>query len=363
MAGAKTEMVKEALVRHIVDEGLECGDKLPSQNELRLKLNVGSTTISNAIKSLAEDNVLELRDKVGVFVKKHGLDGHTGRNVGILVNVSNSIYVHILVSRLQKSLQENNCNTIIFSCPADKDSKRLRNYPGLVRSIRQKAISSLLITCELFDSEHELLAKSEIKTLSCWNCGEHPSCHIDMQRYLREAFEHLVDQGARRPALLSRGYTKDKVFEASFAKLLAELDSELDCREYYLLDSGFFNSREVVMEFLARPDELRPDAFIFTGDVIMQGIQTWLFRLQTEQQERYMPLAAAILNKQNPMMPLADNVAVFELDIFEQADAAVEILLEAERSHSRVRSAEIPARLVSQEKYFENSMANQNIDE
>ncbi len=363
MAGTKTEMVKEALVRLIADERLGCGDKLPSQNDLRQLLNVGSTTISNAIRSLAEDNVVELRDKVGVFVKKHGLDGHTGRNVGILVNVSNSIYIHILVSRMQKKLQEENCHVLIFSCPADKDSKRLGNYPGLMRNIKQKSISSLLITCELFDSEHELLANSGLSSLSCWERGEYASCQIDLRRYLLEAFENLTGRGARRPALLERGYRRSRDAEALFAELLAGLNPALDYRDYYVMNSGFSHGRDVVAELLAMPEEQRPDALIITSDVVMQGILTWLYRLQTGATAQYMPAAAAILNKQNPVMPLADNVAIFELDIFEQADAAVEMLLEAERSQTPVRSALVPARLVSQETYYQNSQADQVIEE
>lgn len=231
MAGMKTEMVKQALVRFIADSRMRPGDKLPSQNNLRLKLNVGSATISTAINALAEDNVLEIRDKVGAFIKKTGLDGHTGRNIAILVNVANSIYNHIMVSQLQKYLQNENCHNIVLSCPADKDSKKLKNYPGLFRNLRQKNISGIIVTCELLDSEFEFLDRENMKFISMLKAPKpYSSCYIDFAKYVDDAFKYLLAKGARRPAIISRGYKVNPVITEPYINHLRELDSKLDYR-------------------------------------------------------------------------------------------------------------------------------------
>ena len=70
MAGVKTGLVKQALVRYIRERELRRGDRLPPQGTLRKSLGFGTATIAAAIHELKEDQVLEVRDKIGVFVVK-----------------------------------------------------------------------------------------------------------------------------------------------------------------------------------------------------------------------------------------------------------------------------------------------------
>jgi DNA-binding LacI/PurR family transcriptional regulator len=364
MAGTKTEMVKQALVRYIADSRMCPGTKLPSQNELRQKLKVGSATVTSAINALAEDNVLEIRDKVGAFIKDTGLDGHTGRNVAILINISNSIYNHIMVSRLQKDLQDENCHNIIFSCPGDKDSKSLKNFPGLLRNLKQKHISALLITCKLLDSEYTFLDRVGIRYVSTIDLPvRRGNCHIDYARYINESFSCLTEQGALRPAIVSRGYEINPLFAGLFSERLTKLQPELDYRDFYIMTHSFTDSKRAVEELLQRKSDERPDALIFTGDVAMQGISVWLHRLQSGVKDKYLPMSTAILNKQNPIMPVLEDLTIFELDIYEQAKVAVEVLLNGIRKKSKISSHMIPARKVSMEEYLANSIAPETIEE
>ncbi len=364
MAGMKAQVAKQALVRFLADSQLVPGDKLPSQNELRLKLKVGTTTIASAINSLAEDGVLEIRDKVGVFVKDIGLDGHSGRNIAILVNISNSIYVHILVSQLQKELQAQNCHNIVFSCPGDKDSKKLKNYPGLLRNIRQNHISGMLITCVLLDNEYEYLDSTGIKYVSTINLPHgRNNCYYDSASFLKAAFKSIVEQGAKRPAVISRGYELCTSSSSAFSRLLKQLNPELDPDKYRLLTHSFSHSRQIVEELLRQSDDERPDALIFNGDVVFQGISGWLYRLQADKQKKYLPKSAVVLNKQNPVMPALEDLTVFELDIYELAAKSVNVLLEAVRNDSKITSHKVHAKRVSLEKYFENSIAPEIIED
>ena len=364
MAGVKTEMIKQAIVRHIADNRLKRGDRLPSQNDFRHNFKVGATTIGSALKELADDNVLEMRDKVGVFVKEGGLDGHTGRTVAILVNISNSIYTHIMVSRLQEYLQGENCRNLVFTCPGDKCSQRLKNYPGLLRSIRQQEITGMLITCEIFEEEYRFLDQTGIEYLSTLiNRNGFNSCPIDGERFINEALAYLVARGARRPAVFSLGVDPQGVFPKSFIQAFSRHCPSVDYRQLYFTGSGFEHSRLIVEKLLAQAPAERPDAFIFTGDLIMQGISVWLYRLQEGMTDKYLPPAAAMLNKQNPIFPLFNDLAIFELDINEQARIAVNALMEGIRNDSPILSLPFAARLVTQEKYFENSMIPETVYE
>lgn len=364
MAGMKAEMVKQALVRYIADSRLRPGDKLPSQTDLRLSLNVGSATISTAINALAEDNVLEIRDKVGAFIKKTGLDGHTGRNIAILINVANSTYNHILVNQLQQYLQNNNCHNYVFTCPADKDSKKLKNYPGLFRHLRQNNISGIIITCMLLDTEYAFLDREKIEFVSMLKANApYSSCFIDFSRYIDDAFKYLAPMNISRPAVAARSYQENILISKPFIKHLKKINPGLDYRDYYLKTYSFDDSRSIVEELLSRPADKRPDALIFTGDVAMQSIVAWLVRLQKGIKDKYLPIAVALLNKQNPMMPILENIGIFELDICEQTKVAVESLLTGIRTQRPVKSHAITAKLVSLEEYCENSIAPDDIED
>ena len=83
MAGIKTEMAKQAIVRYIRENGVKPGEKLPSQDALRKVLGFGGATIGAAINELKDDGVLDVRDKIGVYLIDPNMDGHAGRVIGI----------------------------------------------------------------------------------------------------------------------------------------------------------------------------------------------------------------------------------------------------------------------------------------
>lgn len=68
------ERTVEQLVSYLADEGLAEGDRLPNERELSELLNVGRSTLREAIQRLASRNVLEVRRGVGTYVSyKHGV--------------------------------------------------------------------------------------------------------------------------------------------------------------------------------------------------------------------------------------------------------------------------------------------------
>ena len=59
--GQQTELVKKRLICYIVEENIPVGGKLPSQNQLRTLLKVGSKTIQRAMKTLEAEPLLVVR--------------------------------------------------------------------------------------------------------------------------------------------------------------------------------------------------------------------------------------------------------------------------------------------------------------
>lgn len=62
------EVVSDTITKYIVDNELKSGDKIPNEFELAEKLNVGRSTIREAIKALVSRNVLEVRRGSGTFI-------------------------------------------------------------------------------------------------------------------------------------------------------------------------------------------------------------------------------------------------------------------------------------------------------
>jgi len=359
MAGMRTEMVKQELIRYIADNQLASGKKIPSQDELRLKLNVGSATISSAIKALAEDGVLDIRDKVGAFVKGDHLDGHTGRNIAIVVNESQSTYSQILVSYFQQYLQKNNCQSMVFANTGGGDGKLLKSYPGLLRNIKSGHISAVIFAGRVYDSEYKLLDNDEIKYVSTLKINdEHASCYIDYKSYIEAAFDLLIEQGIKKPMVISKGYKPNELLKNAFCENLQRLNTQFDWEELFVLSHSFLHSREIVEALLKQSPAERPDALIFTGDVVMQGVAAWLLRLQAGVTNKYLPVSTTILNKQNPVMPVLENITIFEFDIFTQVKIATDSLLLALKTNSDVVTHKIVSKAVNLEKYCENSIAN-----
>jgi DNA-binding FadR family transcriptional regulator len=67
-------LVIEAIQNYIIDHGLQPGDRLPTENELAIALQVGRSSIREAVKSLEVLGVIETRVGEGMFVRSFNCD-------------------------------------------------------------------------------------------------------------------------------------------------------------------------------------------------------------------------------------------------------------------------------------------------
>ncbi|MFA9444942.1 FadR/GntR family transcriptional regulator [Egicoccus sp. AB-alg6-2] len=70
------EAIAERLLSHVVQSGLQVGDKLPGERELARRLGVSRTTVRQAIVVLQTQGILEVRHGGGTFVRE--LDPSSG---------------------------------------------------------------------------------------------------------------------------------------------------------------------------------------------------------------------------------------------------------------------------------------------
>lgn len=68
-----SEQTADALIKYIIDHELKQNDRLPNEKELTELLNVGRSTLREAVRMLASRNILEVRHGAGIFVS-----GNTG---------------------------------------------------------------------------------------------------------------------------------------------------------------------------------------------------------------------------------------------------------------------------------------------
>jgi GntR family transcriptional regulator, transcriptional repressor for pyruvate dehydrogenase complex len=67
--------VMDRITAYVESERLEDGARLPSERELRVQLNVGRSTVREALKALEALGVVQIRQGAGVFVRmSHALD-------------------------------------------------------------------------------------------------------------------------------------------------------------------------------------------------------------------------------------------------------------------------------------------------
>ncbi len=66
------EQTSERIIQLIIENDWKIGDKLPNEYELANMLNVGRSTIREAIKALVSRNILEIRRGAGTFISQKG---------------------------------------------------------------------------------------------------------------------------------------------------------------------------------------------------------------------------------------------------------------------------------------------------
>lgn len=63
-----SQRIAERIIKYILDENLQPGDKLPNETVMCERLNVGRSSLREAMRALASRNVITIRQGSGSYV-------------------------------------------------------------------------------------------------------------------------------------------------------------------------------------------------------------------------------------------------------------------------------------------------------
>lgn len=314
----RVESARNALITYIQDNGLTTGDRLPPYAKLRAEFGFGSQTIAAAVDSLCKLGMLEVRDKVGLFVADPAGGHLTGRTVAVAIRkLAGSAYAATLAGFIQKLLNEQNCRCLTFfqsTDPAESPFPALSEFPGLEQAVVEKRCDGIISLCQFSQAAQQKLEKNDIP---CCFIGDddHESMPlgvvIEVKRFISDAVEALKNCGCRNIVQL-----------CASAEQLSLRGGALPA----FVGSSYDGGVNIAGKLLAMPENSRPDGIVSDDDTIVSGLLAELISRQLPQ-VTYLPRIATIIHAELGEKYPSDKMMLFKQNIEEYAALAVDLLL------------------------------------
>jgi DNA-binding LacI/PurR family transcriptional regulator len=321
----KVEFARDALVTLIHDRNLQSGDRLPTYTALRNELGLGSQTIAGAVGLLCEAGVLEVRDKVGIFVKNPAGGLLAGRTIAVAVReLEGSAYAATLASYIQRFLNEQNCRCLTFYRRTGAGGERpgIEEFPGLGQTLNEHRCDGVLTLCPFSDSSLAQIARLGIP---CCFIGDddqhfiHFGVVIEVKRFLNEAAELLKKRGC------------GKIVQFAISPQQLALRSGCGLPGY--VGMSYAGGAAIAKKLLELPASQRPEGVISDDDTVVSGFLSELIRRQYPKIS-YMPEIATIVHRELGENYPSDRMLLFEQSIGEYANMAVTLLQEQLRGQN-----------------------------
>ncbi|MBR7104605.1 MAG: GntR family transcriptional regulator [Lentisphaeria bacterium] len=317
----KVEFARDALVTLIHDRKMVSGDRLPAYSVLRENLGLGSQTIAGAVNLLSDAGVLEVRNKVGIFVKDPDGGLLTGRTIAVAVRpIEGSAYGATLCAFIQKQLSERNCRCLTFFRSSHVSGKaELSEFPGLEQAVQEHSCDGVITLCPFSEKALSVMGKQGIR---CCFIGDDDretgdlGVVIDVARFLEDAREELQRSGCRRIIQL--------------AVSPEQLSSRSQSRIPGLIGVSYEGGAAIARQLLALPETERPDGIISDDDILVSGFLSELFASQLPD-IRYLPMIATIVHRELGERYPSGRMLLYRQDIEEYSGLAVNLLLSALR--------------------------------
>ena len=352
MKEKKTASVKRQLIRYIRDSRLETGAKMLSQQELRMKFVCGAATLTNALAELAQEGVVEIRERIGVFVRNAKASDGYSRRVGILVNARySSPFITLLHLEMENALSNQDCRTIWFRYAQDGDKPHpcgIDDIPGLRQAIREGEIDGVISMMVVSPGMPLALKGYGIPMVEVMNSTPGAN-HFSLD------FEYIINGSVER--LVRAGIQKIELMVASVDNSLA--DFFLDAVKRHGLDGigrrhvhirGFNGLDDTYSEWmngifhdwLNRPQDDQPQGIIIPDDMLALHFRLFLlkntswqspslfnmpFQSAMASSSTWCPEVLALYNSNLGMPILPTNVGYWQLDVREMAEKTVERFL------------------------------------
>ena len=314
----KVEFARDALVTWIHDRKLGSGDRLPSYSQLREEFGLGSQTIAAAVGSLCEVDVLEVRDKVGIFVKNPEGGHLAGRTVAVAVRrLVGSSYAAMLAGFIQKLLNERNCRCLTFYQQSDPElapRPGLSEFPGLEQAAAEHRFDGMISLCPFSAAAVRHLGECGIRYCFIGD-DDHPApaagVLIDVRGFIAGARRKLEEAGCRRIVQFCASATQ----AAQRRELLPAVTG-----------CSYDGGAAIAREGLARPAAERPDGIVSDDDTIVSGFLAELVSRQSGA-EKYLPLVATIIHEEIGERYPSPRMILYSQNVEEYAKLAVDLLL------------------------------------
>lgn len=145
-----SDEVTNSLEKMIIDNNMVAGDKLPSQAELSNKLQVGSRSIREAVRSLESRGMVETRQGIGVFVKNNNLDYFLETLMGSFVfNFPNQKDLLIDLTKTRLIIE----SKVIYDVAMAPPEGFISNFTRIINELDNKASENNIQMYNMLDIE------------------------------------------------------------------------------------------------------------------------------------------------------------------------------------------------------------------
>ncbi len=327
--GTKTGKARNALISLIRDRKLEPGDKLPNQKELVSMLGLSATTVMRAINSLKDYGYLDVRNKVGVFLRKAEWDSLAGRTIGLasLYLEGNSPFYCYLILAIQSRLLRAGCKTVSFFRREKVDERDflLNDCLGLPDALKTKSLDGIIDIGGFCNASQNILRNNGISyTYIGFSENPPPGVIIDMEFQLKRSYEVLQEKGCRRIGVILPDNPVCAVLFSLLPEHRKKKSSSATAPEVsYFASPAITDGRRHAAAILDMPVRKRPDGFIFLDEYIGMDFWTAMKHVLPD----YRPWIVSARSPQVPIPCIDENILFFQKDIDLLAAMAVEHLL------------------------------------
>ena len=317
----KVEFARDALVTLIHDRKMVTGDRLPAYSVLRETLGLGSQTIAEAVNLLSGAGVLEVRDKVGIFVKDPDGGLLTGRTIAVAVRpIEGSAYGATLCAFIQKLRSERNCRCLTFFRSSHSSAEaELAEFPGLEQAVKEHDCDGVITLCPFSEQALGAMKKQGIR---CCFIGDDDrdtkdfGVVIKVADFLRDAHENLKKNGCRN--IIQLAVSTEQLASRSSTGIPG------------MIGVSYEGGAAVAEQLLEMDPAERPDGIISDDDIVVSGFLAKLFASQFPD-IKYLPVIATIVHLELGERYPSGRMMLYQQSIEEYAGLAVDLLLSALR--------------------------------
>jgi len=326
--GPRTLAAAKATLRYLHTEGLQPGDRLPHQQDLRRQLGFSNDTLTAAMRMLVQAGVLVRRIRVGTTVADLTRPVRGLWSVGLALPSSRELlevpFVSQLAQFIHARLREMGHDCRVYSVQESPgDAPVEPEFPGLEADMADGRTDGVLTT---FETDAAVFRQAEeagvpVTHVSWWEAA--PSgVVIDQGAMVQTAVVRLNALGCRRVSLVAAGPPgpgHDRFwtgFEAAMAR------SGMRAHPALYAGEGVQAGYALAEHLLQQPSTALPDGLIVTDDRIAMGLLSVI-----AERGAWRPMIAVQANRQAPLaFPMP--VIRFEIDIEALAVMAVNMMLD-----------------------------------